>query len=79
MARPTRTDSKVAALKLVRRSLEVRWGWRALLAFMPAAIGAAIVTRGAVSSVAGVVLLAVALGSSRCPHSVPNAFAGDCS
>jgi hypothetical protein len=67
MARPTRTDSKVAALTLVRRSLEVRWGWRALLAFIPAAIGAGIVSRGAASAVVGAVLLAVALAVLTLP------------
>lgn len=71
MARPTRTDSKVATLTLVRRSLEVRWGWRALIAFIPAAIGAAIVTRSVPSAVVGAVFLAVALAVLALPAFSP--------
>lgn len=65
--KPTRTDSRVATLTLVRRSLEVRWVWRALLACISAAIGVAIVTRGAPSAVIGAVLIAVALAILALP------------
>lgn len=55
------TDSRVAPVTLVRRSLEVRPGWRAILAVIPAAIGAALMTRGLASLVAGGLLVAGAV------------------
>ena len=72
MARPTNTDSRVNWLTLERRGLEVRGGWRALLAFIPAAIGAAIVTAGGiVSAVVGVVLFAAAVALLALPMFSP--------
>lgn len=71
MARPTNNASRVGAASLVRRSLEVRWAWRALLAFIPGAIGAAILTRGIVLAIAGVVLLAMALAILALPAFSP--------
>lgn len=67
MASGTRTDSKIGTLTLVRRSLEVRWGWRALFAVIPAAIGSAIVTRSLASAIAGVVLFALAVAILSLP------------
>jgi hypothetical protein len=65
------TDSRVTPVTLVRRSLEVRPGWRALLAVVPAAIGVALVTRGMASAIAGGLLVACALGLLALPMFSP--------
>jgi len=67
MAKPTSIDSKLIWHTRLRRNLEVRGVWRTLFAVMPATIGAAIVTRGVASAIAGAALLALAIAILALP------------
>lgn len=61
-------NDQVGTLTRVRRSLEVRWGWRVVFAAIPAAVGVALIMEvGVVGIVAGAVLVAIALAIFALP------------